>query len=740
MSHSIASSDENARDDVFPGDTLLNSDEAEIVSDDDFVNTAIPEKKPLETPKHLKKRKPARRVPRGYVCKWSHKASPAPAPVPVPESEPDTFQTAGQELAQEAQKSAICDEIINAVASHENGSFAYDLLMLLDPFYAQKAVLKACEDAGCSILNMNDQDMEFVTDGVVELMKRMRDVLPNPVKDSILLAGMSYPDMLKKARKIAKRHGKRQVRLKKPANHARTNIRRVLGIRIEDDQVQNVFDDGVIEKRKDRIIYAKLSDSTDDDVIITAQDSFVKSEEMKLHRDKAITDCLRDSCTHVLNLTPLAITCTLLGGFHGDTPIEEAEAELKRLISNMKASLKRKAVRHLVGKYIVEKHEDETPHVHITLYVNDNEIDAVRDTVHHYFPAPDLDVRDNVELIENALSWEAYTDIRSGFIGLRRDIKRVFSSLYIGDDPNVDDLDGFRVHMIHELIRARKQRKSWLFLMNGFAYDDINNMYIHDDVDDVPDVMNEQDVVTDDVDNESTTDITRNMNIMKDIQINIGDDKTSVFRNNRMIAVCKHMYGIIASPEVKIDDAGNVSVEFTFNPDQVQKSSKSISQKGSACNPQETGENEKISHVKQNKDGTRTRAHESNDPDPDDDPDPTPPAPAPKPTSGPSTAPSTAKSAIPRIRTGSTEIGGKQPSKPKSAIPRRPLMQRAPPSDAARAERAARAARAQTGEHAGNQKYLKRRGKPTLFHFDGFLVTRDEIGLLRAAKALNQQE
>ena len=712
LNNSIASSSANASTDDFPGDIPFDENEAEIISDDDFVNTAIPEKK-LEIPRHLKKRKPARRrVPKGYVSKLYPVHEAAPVAVAV-ESEPDTFQTASQEFACEDRKSAICDEIINAVASHENGSFAYDMLMILDPFYAQKVVLKACEDAGCDVLSMTDTDREFVTDGVVELMKRMRDVLPNPTKDSIELAGMSYPDMLHKARKIAKRHGKRQVRLKKPANHARTNIRRVLGIRIEDDQVQNVFDDGVIEKRKHRIIYAKLSDNSNDDVIVTAQDSFVRSEEMKLYRDKAITDCLRDSCTHVLHLTPLAITCTLVGGFHGDTPIEEAESELKRLINNMRATLKRKAVRHLIGKYIVEKHEDETPHVHMTLYVNDNEIDAVADTVHDYFPAPDLDVRDNVEIVGNPLAWEKYTDIRSGFIGLRRDIKRVFSSLYTGNDPNVPDLDGFMVHQIHDLIQRRSQRQAWLFMMNGFADEDINRSYVmRRDVPDVPDVPDDVDEQPDESETHKTSGIKE---IMKGIKVKIGNDRTSVFMNGHLIAACKHLMGVIAVPDVHIDHDGKVVVEFSFDPDdepdQGQKSDKSISQKGSACNPQETGENQKISHVKLNKGrDMNARVCESDDPD---DPEPTPPTP-PAPTPAPAKS-----SAIPR---------------------RRPLMQRAKPSESARATRAAIAARtqAQSGDHKG-KKWLSRQGKPPLFMFDGFLVTRDEIGLLRAAKALENQ-
>lgn len=325
--------------------------------------------------------------------------------------------SASHEFANEARKSAICDEIINDLA----GTFSYDMIMLLDPFYAQKAVLKACENAGCDVLNMTDQDKEFVTDGVVELMKRLSDVILKPVKDSIRLAGMSYPEMLALARRRAKRQGKSQIRLKKRANNARCNIRRVLGINPEDDVVQNAFDDSVVDKRSERIIYAELDevDSTKD-FIITAQDSFERSEKAKLARDKAITDCLRDSCTLSLNMIPLAITCTLPGQFHGDTSIETAESELKRLISNMRATLKRKAVRHLLGKYIVEKHQDETPHIHITLYVRGNEIDDVRDTVHRYFPAPDLDIRDNVEAVENELAWEKYTDIRSGFIGLRR--------------------------------------------------------------------------------------------------------------------------------------------------------------------------------------------------------------------------------------------------------------------------------------------------------------------------------
>lgn len=116
---------------------------------------------------------------------------------------------------------------------YEINTSTYDILNALTPFYRYKLYEKIRK-----ISNLDDNcDAEMLADAVVNTLSRMKkDVL-----DSFELASYSYRNLLQ-VQRITK------TRLTRKANRYRINIRRILGLSRDDDEVQLSFDNDKKER------------------------------------------------------------------------------------------------------------------------------------------------------------------------------------------------------------------------------------------------------------------------------------------------------------------------------------------------------------------------------------------------------------------------------------------------------------------------------------------------------------
>ncbi|MFE8873158.1 hypothetical protein ACE4RV_08330 [Acetobacter persici] len=324
---------------------------------------------------------------------------------------------------------------------YEINSSTYDILNALTPFYRYKLYQKIKEN---SRLN-EDCSPEILADGIVNTLSHMKkDVL-----DSFELASHSYKELLQ-VQRITK------TRLTRKANRYRINLRRILGLSRDDDEVQSSFDND----KKAR--YQKIKFNG-----YSVQDSIEKKIKNNRSRDWSISQCLNES-SKILGMKQTYgesgwfMTLTLPAKFR-NMSFEQCNDEINRRINMIKKYTERLGILW-TAIYAVELHKDETPHIHIIYYVNDynsmNEAgygwervktdrDKLLDIVFRFFDNEN-DARQNDNFtIEN--NQEIYSfdkclgylfkdygkpNVRHGFIGLRRDIKNVWNALYGGDIEN----------------------------------------------------------------------------------------------------------------------------------------------------------------------------------------------------------------------------------------------------------------------------------------------------------------
>lgn len=506
-------------------------------------------------------------------------------------------------------------------------------LELLAPFYLNELIRKAFIDAGYESLvksrilidtelllenPMSEDEQEHVLNEIYSMVKTMHQEISIPFTDDktriqfgtdrcISMASMSYEELREYGRKLGK------MRLKTRANLVRTNIRRIIGFHGA-DPVQDEFEEDEADELE------KVPTCVDDEtgeIIHTRLDSREFKKKNSAIRDKTITDCLDDSCINELELTRLMFVGTLPGEYHGGSAVEKAYAEVRRRFNRIRAMLSERNVT-LYGTYTLELHHDETPHLQSTLYCESGDEDTISEICQRYFPKAgnrnDTDHQDqgdrdtdhqggskgntkesgkltckggSKEYSKKTMQTGGNTggsanDMKpqkTGFIGLRRNIKTVFDTIYcnkIRNQDNITDLTNDRIQKIHRLMKLREKRSLWLFWMNGFKDAELNREY-DDLIDDAVPVagehqeMNELDDPEDinrERKQEQTSETDQIIDVMGKIKCVIGDNHTSVFMNGQIIAKCPQITGKIAVPsEAHMDRNGNVTVWFSFKDD-----------------------------------------------------------------------------------------------------------------------------------------------------------------------------
>ncbi|GEL49856.1 replication endonuclease [Acetobacter tropicalis] len=348
----------------------------------------------------------------------------------------------------------------------------YDILATLIPFYRYKLYQKIAEN---SRLN-DDCNPEIWADAVVRMLPRLR----REIVESFELVSYSYLKLLEIQRITG-------GRLTRKANRARTNLRKALGLLIDEDKVQQRFDND----RRDHYRRLKFNG-------VNVLDSLERKQKQAYARDWAISQCL-DQSARLLWLTPSQgdsgyfISLTLPPRFHKST-FETANNEINRRLNSIKKDADRQGIT-LLGIYKVHGHKDETQHLHIIYYVNNRDRERLNQIFFKYFQNEEERYEQNSSINQSIWNFDGCLrylfkdhgepNVRIGFIGLRRDIKKVWHSLYTGDYGNksLSYLSDDRIWMFRKLIRKTSTDDYvshipgyTLFCIRGFRDSRINQL------------------------------------------------------------------------------------------------------------------------------------------------------------------------------------------------------------------------------------------------------------------------
>ena len=363
-----------------------------------------------------------------------------------------------------------CEKIEQYI--YKNYVSTYDILDALHPTYRYKLYQKIKEN---SRLN-DDCNLEALAQAVVRILPRLR----KEIVESFELVSYSYLKLLE-IQRITK------SRLTRKANRARTNLRKALGLLIDEDDVQQRFDND----RKNHYRRLKFNG-------INVLDSIEKKQNQAYARDWAISQCV-DQSARLLWLTPSQedsgyfVSLTLPPRFHKST-FESANTEINRRLNKIKKDADRSGITWL-GIYKVHGHKDETPHLHIIYYVNDRYRDRLNQIFFKYFQNEEERWEQNNSINQSIYNFDGCLrylfkdhgepNVRIGFIGLRRDIKKVWHSLHTGDFGNksLSYLSDDRIWMFRKLIRktsiddyVEHTPGYTLFVIRGFRDSRINQL------------------------------------------------------------------------------------------------------------------------------------------------------------------------------------------------------------------------------------------------------------------------
>ncbi|MBS1104291.1 replication endonuclease [Gluconobacter sp. Dm-62] len=371
---------------------------------------------------------------------------------------------------------------------YENDIRTYDILTALHPFYRYKIYQITAEKCRLSL----EYDVQELALNVI----RMMGMFPKDVIENFEIASFSYSELLSYQRILSKKSAKK-VRLSRKANRARVEIRRNLKINRIDDEVQKDFD----ENKKLRYQHLKYNERS-------VQDSLDRKTSNNRKRDWMISCCLESSMRIAcMTQDPCSsgwfLSLTLPKKYHG-LSFEQANDEINRRLNMIKKYAERYGI-DWSGISVVELHKDETPHLHIIYFVNNEKSyisqktdrDQLLDIVFKFFDNEDpekYELNQNVTDFEGVLGYifkdYGKPNTRHGFIGLRRDIRRVWNNLYIGNygDPSLSYLSSDRLFNTHRLMK----KNSWndvvdgipgyvLFSLYGFKSDYLNNIGKNDE-------------------------------------------------------------------------------------------------------------------------------------------------------------------------------------------------------------------------------------------------------------------
>ncbi|MCQ9156121.1 replication endonuclease [Acidomonas methanolica] len=307
----------------------------------------------------------------------------------------------------------------------------YDIITALHPFYRYKLYQKIKENSRLS----DDCDIQELALNVIRMLPRLK----KSVIDSFEIISLFYGE-------IRQHHGITTQQ----ANKARINMRKILSISRDDDEVQKQFDTDK-KNRYSRLKYGKYS----------VQDSIDKKLSNNRSRDWHIATSLNESMKFAgLTQSPIEsgwfITLTLPSKYRS-LSYEQCIEEVNNRLNNIKKYAERSGI-VWTGTYVIELHKDETPHIHIIYYVNDFDImksqglrcekigtdkQKLEKIIFKFFKEEELRAEVNglinqeITYFERVLSYifkdYGKPNTRHGFIGLRRDIRSVWNNLYLGN-------------------------------------------------------------------------------------------------------------------------------------------------------------------------------------------------------------------------------------------------------------------------------------------------------------------
>gem|GEM_PF-5477248 len=260
------------------------------------------------------------------------------------------------------------------------------------------------------------------------------------------------------------------------ANRLRRNLRRVIGLHPEDDEVQQDFDNARTASAKSFII---IPDAEHPERSLSAHDLHQFHLRKSYAVNLAIADGIHDLAVDFLNHAGLFLTLTLPGEYR-NCSYEQAKTEISRRWKRVRRKARDKNVL-LLGMTALELHEDETPHYHIQLYVSPEHRAWVEEQILDAFPN-ECDRRDEaIKDIRDVARASRYTTKDHGkpetsltFIGLRKDIKRRYRGVYEGKDTSA--LSEWRVSRARQLMKQKTSGGAVLLLLRGFADERLNRL------------------------------------------------------------------------------------------------------------------------------------------------------------------------------------------------------------------------------------------------------------------------
>jgi len=332
---------------------------------------------------------------------------------------------------------------------HEHDIATYDIIIALHPFYRYALYEKVRKTARLS----DDCDIQELALNVIKMLPRLK----KSVVDTFELVSLSYAE-------LRQHYGITRQKLSAKADKARINIRKALSISKGDDEVQQKFDADKASRYKS-IKYNGFS----------VQDSINRKKKNNKARDWAISECL-ESSARLAGLTPSPhdsgyfISLTLPGKYHSMT-YEQANDEINRRLNGIKRDAERADILWL-GIYKIHGHKDETPHLHIIYFVNNDnkkDLDKLTKIFFKYFQQEEerweknYSINQRITYFDGVLGYlfkdHGEANVRTGFIGLRKDIKKVWNRLYTGDygDSSLSYLSDDRMWIAKQLMSVKEE-------------------------------------------------------------------------------------------------------------------------------------------------------------------------------------------------------------------------------------------------------------------------------------------
>lgn len=311
--------------------------------------------------------------------------------------------------------------------------------------------------------NCGYNDIAEVSECLIEFI----DSMPKEMINGFNLMSLSYDEIREKQR-ITKQ------RLTRNSNLLRRNFRRYMDIKLEEDEFQIQFDNDKLDSEKSYIIF---QDSKDSETGLSAHDIKNYQQRKKYAVNQSIAEHVDDFAVNFLNYVGLFLSLTLESEFH-NCDYGTAKTEINRRWKKIKRILKNKGIL-LLGMSVLELQKDETPHYHIQLYVDEKHREYVESVILNEF-SNEYDRQENaIKDIWDALGVIGYclkdsnkSDTYISFIGLQRDIKSRYDSVY--HNEKYKDLSDRRISLSYKRIMEKQPNGMVLLLIRGFQDERLN--------------------------------------------------------------------------------------------------------------------------------------------------------------------------------------------------------------------------------------------------------------------------